>query len=43
MAEKWFPEGIPALAQWWGMCGQTVVSAMLVVAQLLVGSPKPER
>ena len=27
-----FPEGIPTLAQWWGLCGHMIPRALLVVA-----------
>jgi hypothetical protein len=36
-------EGIPTLTQWWGLRGQMILRAVLVVVWLLLGPPMPDR
>ena len=41
---EWYPhEGVSSLTQSWGLCGQMILRAKSAVAQLLVGSPMPDR
>jgi hypothetical protein len=37
------PECASTLSQLWGLCGQMILRAKPAVAELLVGSPKPDR
>jgi TRAP-type C4-dicarboxylate transport system permease small subunit len=36
-------EGIPTLTQWWGLHGQMILKAVLVVVWLLVGPAMPDK